>query len=92
MHPIRDFVALLINSSLKMIVPFLHPGFVVSIKVMSFTSTSFFFFSAFLDSVAGAAAAFYIVVRELFNERQNLFLFLRLEFRCLCSFLGFFLH
>ena len=49
-------------SQFEEIVPFLCPGVVLSWNVMSFTSTSFFFLSAFFgsDDVA-VAAAFYTV-------------------------------
>ena len=62
----------------------------MSWNVISFVVSSFFFFSALFDSVAGAeATAFY---RKHRHPMQDLFALLCLEFSGLCGFLGFLLY
>ena len=72
--------------------PFFSPGTVLSMNVMSLASASFFFFSAFFDSVPGVAAKAFYCIQYAFRLRSYLFIFLCLEFCNFGSLLGFFLY
>ena len=72
--------------------PFFSPGTVLSMNVISLASASFFFFSAFFDSVPGVATKAFYRIQYNFRRRSHLFIFLCLEFCNFSSLLGFFLH